>query len=264
MHEHDGSDRSTRAIVRRPSPKVSSGEVTHIERSPLDPDLAYSQHEAYLRLLEAHGVTLIFAPDAPEHPDGVFVEDALVVIGSTAVLTRPGALSRRGEPDTLVETLATIGIKPERLTDPATLDGGDVLVARNHVFVGETTRTNQAGHAQLREVSERHGLPLIGVQVPGFLHLKSAITSLPDGSLIGVPGAVDFSTFESLGYQVHSAGEPSGGDVLCLGKTVVLPSDATLTAQTIRALGFPVELVDVSELQKIEAGVTCMSVFLPG
>lgn len=263
MHADSGSNQSTRAIVRRPSPIVNAGEVTHIERSPLDPDLAYSQHERYLRLLEAHGVELFFAPEAPEFPDGVFVEDALVVIGTTAVLTRPGAMSRRGEPDTLVETLEQLGIRPERLSEPATLDGGDVLVAQRHVFVGETTRTNLAGHAQLRKISEAHGLPLIGVDVPGFLHLKSAITCLPDGSLIGVPGAVDFATFESLGYTVHHASEPSGGDVLCLGQTVVLPNDAIGTAETIRALGFPVELVDVSELQKIEAGVTCMSVFLP-
>lgn len=259
------------AVVRSPSSRLADGEVTHLQRRPLDGPRALAQHAAYVELLRRHGFEPRWAPPADDHPDGVFVEDALVVIdgiegaAGLAILTRPGAASRRGEVESLEAMVAALGaelgLRGHRVVAPATLDGGDVLVTARHVLVGQSTRSNAAAVEQLQAlVGPRR--EAIGVTVTGALHLKSAVTALPDGSLIAVPGWIDVAALTALGYRVHAAQEPSGGDVLCLGDVVVLPADAPATAAMLRGLGFAVEEIDVGELQKIEAGVTCMSVLI--
>jgi len=251
---------TTRAIVRRPSPRVADGEVTHLDRVPLDVPRALAQHAAYCDLLRTLGLRLIEAPEAPEHPDGLFVEDALLIIGGQAVLTRPGAASRAGEVASIEPVVEALGLPIERIREPGTLDGGDVLAVGHHVFVGRSTRTNDAAIAQLAEIMAPLGRSVVAAEVTGCLHLKSAITALPDGSLIAVPGWIDPSFFTDLGYEVHLAEERSGGDVLWHGTTVVLPASAPSTAAKLEELGFDVAPIDVGELEKIEAGVTCMSV----
>ena len=261
------------AVVRQPSSRLAEGEVTHLQRRPLDPARALAQHAAYVELLRRHGYEPVWAPPIDDHPDGVFVEDALVVIeadgqgaGGLALLTRPGAASRRGEVESLEAIASSLaashGLPVHRIAAPATLDGGDVLVTARHVLVGQSTRSNAAAVTQLQAlVAPRR--QAIGVTVTGALHLKSAVTALPDGSLIAVPQWIDVAVLTALGYRVHAAQEPSGGDVLCLGEVVVLPADAPATAAMLRGLGFSVETIDVGELQKIEAGTTCMSVLAP-
>jgi dimethylargininase len=252
----------SRALVRRPSPRIAEGEVTHIDRKPLDVALAFAQHGAYVELLSSFGLEIIELPEAPDHPDGIFVEDALVMIDNFAVVTRPGAPTRRGEVAGLAEFVEGLGLRSGSIEAPARVDGGDVLVTDRHVFVGQTSRSNAHGLKQF----DRFCRPLRrqghGIVVDGCLHLKSAITCLPDGSLIAVRGWVDRTIFEGLGYTVHAAPEDTGGDVLCIGNNVILPTDAPETADLIQSLGFDVHAVNVSELQKIEAGVTCMSVLM--
>ena len=266
--------------------------MTHLARLPVDVDLALAQHAAYIELLRRHGYEIVEAPELDEHPDGLFVEDALVMIGGLALLTRPGAPSRRGEVDSVAAVVAGLGLPVARITEPGTLDGGDVLVTDRHVFVGRSTRTNAAAIDQLIAICaaaagqrpRRHApgdandagdVPVndegavvcrevVAVAVERSLHLKSAITALPDGSLMAVPGWVDRALFESRGYLVRDAPETTGGDLLDLGGTVVLPNDAPRTAALLADIGFAVEPIDVGELQKIEAGVTCMSVLIHG
>ena len=250
-----------RAVVRRPSRRIAEGEVTHIDRVPLDSALGLRQHDNYLGVLRDLEVELLYAPETDDHPDGLFVEDALVMIDGHAIITRPGALSRRGETDSIRTLVRALDLPLSEITD-GTLDGGDVLVVGDCVFIGLTTRTNQIAIDQLAGFAAPLGRRTIAVNVPGCLHLKSAITALPDNTLIGVEGWYDPTPFNDAGLVIHTALEPSGGDVLCVGSTVVLPSDAPRTGRFIAGLGFGVRYVDVSELQKIEAGVTCMSVLL--
>lgn len=250
-----------RAIVRKPSRRISEGEVTHIARVPLDVDLGLRQHAAYLQLLERLGLQLIHAVETDDHPDGLFVEDALVMVRGHAIVTRPGAPSRRGETGSIATLLSALGIPFSSIAN-GTLDGGDVLVVGDRVFIGLTTRTTCEAIDEFDALVQPLGFTTVAVHVPGCLHLKSAITALPDGTLIGVEGSYDPAPFRNAGFTIHDADEPSGGDVLCIGNTVVLPADAPRTGQRIRSLGFGVEHIDVSELQKIEAGVTCLSVLL--
>jgi dimethylargininase len=251
-----------RALVRRPSPGLAAGELTHLTRVPLDVELAFAQHAAYVALLRAHGFEIIEAPAAPEQPDGLFVEDVLVMVAGHGILTRPGASSRRGELTSIEPLLRALGVPFERITAPATLDGGDVLVTSRHVLVGESTRSNREAQAQLSASAACLGREVLGVAVTGVLHLKSALTLLPDAALIALPACVDTGYLRSLGYRVHHALEASGADVLCLDQTVLLPADAPNTAAWLREQGYRVLSIDISELQKLEAGVTCMSVLL--
>lgn len=251
---------ATRALTRRPSLRLSEGEVTHLARTPINVARAFAQHAAYLTLLSRHGLTLISLPELPDHPDGLFVEDILVMLDGLALLTRPGAASRRGEVASAEAALAALGRPVARIAAPATLDGGDVLLLDRHVLVGRSTRSNDAGREQLARLAQGSMRTVLGVDVRGALHLKTAVTRLPDGALIAVPGFVDIAQLEALGYRVHHAREASGGDVLCLGETVVLPSDAPRTAAMLQQEGFTVESLDISELQRLEAGLTCMSV----
>lgn len=252
------------AIVRVPSPRIAEGEVTHLERERLDVALAMAQHAAYVELLAHHGLTIVYAPEAPEHPDGLFVEDAVFIVDGHAVITRPGAPSRRGEVDSMVPVIRSLGLPMHRIAGPATLDGGDVLVTPRHVFVGRSTRTDDAAIAQVAAIVAPLGRQAVAVPVERCLHLKSAVTTLPDGSLIAVTDWIDVGVFESLGYTVRESAEPAGGDLLCLGSTVVAPANAIGTIVRLRQWGFDVEPVEVDELQKIESGVTCMSVLVWG
>lgn len=243
-----------------PSERLAEGEVTHIARQPLDCQRAVAQHAAYLQVLRAHGLHLSVLPELPEHPDGLFVEDVLVMLDGHALLTRPGAASRRGEVESAARAVRELGLPWSRIEAPATLDGGDVLVLPRHLLVGRSTRSNRAALAQLAPLAQGSGRELVSVAVHQALHLKSAVTALPDGSLIAVPSWVDTAELTSLGYVVRHACEASAGDVLCLGQTVVLPADAPRSAQELREHGFSVLSLEIDELQKLEGGLTCMCV----
>jgi len=251
-----------RAIVRNLSPLLAEGERTHLERATIDLPSALSQHAAYVTLLREHGFEVIHATDAPEQPDGVFVEDVLLVIAGRAVLTRPGAASRRNESASIASLVSQLGLPIERIEAPARLDGGDVLVTEHHVLVGRSSRSNVRAIEQLATLRACSKRQVLGIPLSGVLHLKTAVTQLPDGALIALPKSVDVPKLRKLGFTVHVAAEPSGANVLCLDQTVVVPSSAPETAVQLRALNYQVRQIDVSELQKLEAGLTCMSVLL--
>ena len=202
------------AIVRRPSPLLAEGIVTHVERTGVDAGRAREQWEGYVAALREHGWRIVEAPAADDHPDGVFVEDAAVVLRGIAVLTRSGAPERRGEVESVGETLADLGHEPRRITAPAVLDGGDVMAAGDTVYVGLGGRTNAEGARQLGEALEPAGMTVVPVPLSKVLHLKSAATVLPDGTVIGDPGALDdpavFPSFRGRSRGGRSARRPAG------------------------------------------------------
>jgi dimethylargininase len=249
------------ALVRVPSPRIAEGELTYLQRREVDLGRVRSQHDAYLAVLRGAGLELLHAPPAPEHPDGVFVEDAVVVVDDLAILTRPGAPSRRGEAETLRAVLVEHGLRIAAIEAPGTLDGGDVLQLGATVYVGRTTRTDDHAIAQLGRLLAPLGRELVPVEVAGALHLKTAATALPDGRILATPGLVSPTAFGER--EVVPAEEPSGADVLLLGDTVVVSSSAPRTAAVLDRRGYRVVAVDIDELEKLEAGPTCLCVLLP-
>ena len=183
-----------RALVRPPSSRLADGLVTHIERRPIDLGRAREQWHGYVDALTATGWQTVEVPVAEDFPDSVFVEDSAVMYGDTAVIVRPGAAQRRGEPAGTGETLRRLGYSVVEMAD-GTLDGGDVLKIGNLVYVGRGGRTDAAGVAEFRRLLEPLGARVVAVPLTKVLHLKSAVTALPDGTVIGYPPLVDDPAF---------------------------------------------------------------------
>jgi dimethylargininase len=249
-----------RALVRRPSPHLDLGLISHLERTPVDIPLAHHQWKSYVHTLKAHGWTCVEVPAAPTFPDSAFVEDTMVVFQDLAVIARSGAESRRGELPGAEATVTALGYRIARIKEPGTLDGGDVLKIGSHVYVGRSERTNDAGIEQLREQLSPLGADVVAVPVTKVLHLKSAVTALPDGTVIGYPPLIDdISAFA----RFQATDEESGSHVVLLGgNKLLMAASAPKTADQLAAAGYEPVLVDISEYEKLEGCVTCLSVRL--
>jgi dimethylargininase len=251
-----------KALVRRPGSRLAEGLVTHIERSPVDPDLAMKQWEGYLRALVDAGWRVTEVEPAPACPDSVFVEDTVVVYGDLAVIARPGAAERRPETDGTEKAVAEMGYRIAHIEAPGVLDGGDVLKHGGTVYVGQSGRTNADGIRQLAEHLEPLGARVIAVPLTKALHLKSAVTALPDGTIIGYEPVVDDTSVFPAFLAVP---EEPGAHVVLLGDGKRLMSSAApQTAALLRARGYEPVLVDIGEFEKLEGCVTCLSVRLRG
>lgn len=248
----------TVALVRLPATNLDEGLVTHIARSVIDPELADVQWEGYVSTLAGLGWDVVEVPVAPDAADSVFVEDTVVIFGDTAVITRPGAESRRAEPEAVEATVAQLGLTIERIVEPGTLDGGDVLKVGSTVYVGRGGRTNAEGIRQLRLIVSRLGCTVVAVPVSKVLHLKSAVTALPDGTVIGFrPNVDDPNVFD----RFMAVPEETGSAVVVLdASTVLMAASAPRSAELIRDLGYTVVTADISEFEKLEGCVTCLSV----
>lgn len=246
-----------RALIRPPSPRLAEGLLTHLDREPIDVDLAYRQWDGYVAALTAAGWEPVEVPAAPEHPDSVFVEDTVVMWGDTAVIARPGAPERAAEIVGTAGVLDDLGYAMRAITEPATLDGGDVLKIGDRMYVGVGGRSNEAACEQLAALT---GAEVIAVPVASVLHLKSAVTALPDGTVVGYAPLVDHPEVFDPFWAVP---EPSGSHVVVLDEDrILMAASAPVTADLFRARGLDVVAVDISEYEKLEGCVTCLSVRL--
>lgn len=249
----------TVALVRPPSDSFRDCIVTFRRREPIGVDLAREQHRAYRECLGELGARVVELPEEPELPDAVFVEDAAVVFEELAVTANPGALSRRAEVASVAEALGRY--RPlECIRSPGTLDGGDVVTVGRTVLVGRTTRTNAQGIAQLEQLLSPLGYEVRAVPVSGCLHLKSACTALGDGSLLVSRSHLDANLLSEFQLVDVPQSEPAAADVLVVGDTVVMPAAFPATAALLRDSGREVRTLDLSEFQKAEGGVTCLSI----
>lgn len=239
--------------------------MTHLSRSPIDAELALEQWHGYVEAFRAHGWVVAEIEPADEHPDGVFVEDTVVVFGDLAVLTSPGAASRVGELASTERALTALiaaghPLEVARIDPPGHLDGGDVLKIGRTAYVGCGSRTDAAGIAQLRALVEPRGWAVTAVPVTRVLHLKSGVTALPDGTVIGWEPNVDAP---GVYEEFLAVPEEHGTAVVDVAPGVVLMSDdAPRTAELFEARGLRVERLPLSEFEKLEGCVTCLSVRL--
>jgi dimethylargininase len=249
-----------KALVRRPSPRLHEGIVDHIERVPVDYDLAVQQWERYVALLQLYEWETIEVTRADGCPDSVFVEDTMVVCKNVAMIARPAALSRRPEIIGAERMIAQLGYSIERIQEPGTLDGGDVLKVADLMYVGRSRRTNAEGVTQMRRVFEPLGATVVEVPVSKVLHLKSAATALPNGSVIGyLPALDDAGIFPDF----IPVPEASGAHVVLLGgNRLLMAASAPKSAELFARLGYEPIVVDISEYEKLEGCVTCLSVRL--
>jgi len=250
-------------LVRPPSPRLADGELTHLDRVPVDPALAHEQWRGYVAAFADRGGGVVEVEEAPKHADGVFVEDTVVVFDRLAVLTSPGVSSRRGEvtgTEAALRRLAADGLDLEvvRITEPGHLDGGDVLKVGDVVYVGRGGRTDDEGIRQLAAYVEPLGRRVVTVPVAKVLHLKSGVTALPDGTVVGYEPLVDdpgaFPFFLPVPEEHGTAVVDLGGGA------VIMSADAPRTAELYRSRGLDVVTVPISEFEALEGCVTCLSV----
>ena len=250
----------SRAFTRAVSRKIPECALTHLERKPIDADLARVQHSAYEEALTQAGLEIVRLPELADDPDGVFVEDTAILLGSHAVITRPGAPSRFNE---IAST--ELGLEPHftahRLVS-GTLEGGDVMRIERTLYVGLSSRTNAKGASALRSIVAPLGYEVVPVELRQCLHLKTAVTFAgKDGSgtprILVNPDWVDPAIFKDV--EPIATSEPAAANCLRAGIQLILPAGNPSTAAQLSRLGYNLVELDVSELQKAEAGVTCMS-----
>jgi dimethylargininase len=246
------------ALVRPPSSRLGDGIVTHVARTEVDPALAADQHARYVDALAAAAWTIREAPAADELPDSAFIEDTMVVSDGLAVLARPGAVERRPEVEGAEVAVRELGLEVARIEAPGVLDGGDVLQVGATVYVGRGGRTNGEGIRQLR--AHLRGRTVVPVPLGAVLHLKSAVTALPDGTTVCADRSVlDTSPLPGL----RDVPEEGGAHVVLLGEgRVLMAASAPRTAELFDDWGFDVVGVDISEFERMEGCVTCLSVLI--
>jgi dimethylargininase len=246
------------AITRGISPAMQNCELTNLARQPIDLELAGQQHAYYVRALEAAGCRVVELPAHPDLPDSVFVEDIAVVLDEIAIITRPGALSRRAETPAVVQAL-----EPYRrrayILEPGTIDGGDVLLVGRTLYIGVTLRTNAAAVQQMSELVAPLGYEVRHVPVTGCLHLKSAVTQVGEDTLLINRAWVDASNFVGMRLiDVHPS-EPHAANGLLVGSRLIYPAEYPLTLARLEQAGINVLPVPASEVAKAEGAVTCCS-----
>jgi len=246
------------ALVRAPASTLAEGIVTHIKRKKVDIELADKQWDGYVAALEAAGWTTELVEPRDDLADSVFIEDTVVMLGGVAVITSPGAESRQAEIVATEATVRQLGLSVERILQPGTLDGGDVLKVGTTVYVGLGGRTNGEGIRQLRAIAKPLGFTVVAVPVTKALHLKTAVTALPDGTVIGYLPLVDNTSVFDRFLPVPEA---EGTAVVVLeDDTLLMSAAAPKSAELFRGLGYRVIAVDISEFEKLEGCVTCLSV----
>jgi dimethylargininase len=226
---------------------------------PIDVELAKQQHHLYCSALEELGLSLIPIEPDDALPDSCYVEDTAIVIGDHAVIANPGADSRRPE-TSAVEDVLRQHKAISRIEHPATLDGGDVLMIENRLYVGLSGRTGRPAIEQLRRILEGQDIEVIPVTVDGILHLKSACTYLGNDTIAWLPGHLDelpFSRYKVI--QVPTA-ESHAGNCLAVNGRVMVPAGAPKTREEIEAAGFDTLEIDISESRKAGGGLTCSSI----
>jgi dimethylargininase len=251
------------AITREISPAFNRCELTHLDRQPIDLDLARAQHQQYEAALHELGCDVHSLPAEPDLPDSVFVEDVAIVVDEVAIITRPGAVSRRPEAESIARALSRYR-QLCYIEAPGTVDGGDVLRVGKALYVGLSSRSNQAAIDQLRDYLAPYSCTVKGVAVTGCLHLKSAVTQLDDATLLINPAWVDRTEFAGMEFIEVDETEPHAANALMIGSTIIYPSSLPKTQKRLEEHGLRLKILDATEVAKAEGAVTCCSLIFRG
>ena len=251
------------ALTRAVSPAIAQCELTHLERAPIDLAAMRAQHRAYEACLREAGCRVERLGAGSDMPDSVFIEDAAIVFDELAIVTRPGAPSRRVETIAVAQSLGRYR-SLRHIEPPGTVDGGDVLVVGRHVFIGQSSRTNDAGADQIRRILEPFGYHTSVIAVTGCLHLKSAVTALDEYRLLLNPAWLPAASFASFDRLAVHPDEPAAANALAVGDCVVYPAAFPRTLEQLERQGLRVCTVDATEVAKAEGAVTCCSLIVRG
>lgn len=251
-----------RALVRGIPATFSRATVAIAPSVPIDVDRARHQHGVYVSALRRLGVEVTELPVDDELPDCCFVEDCAVVAEENALITMPGATSRRPETQAVREALS----RTQRVSSmdlPATLDGGDCMRVGRHIYVGASGRTNAAGIAKLRSVFEPRGLEVVSMAVGRHLHLKCVCSPLQGNRILLAEGTLDESAFSARGIEIVRvpAEEAYAANALCVGaKAVIMSAGFSAARRAVERTGLEVIAIETTEIAKADGALTCLSI----
>ena len=251
----------TQAIVRPPSKNFADG-LTREDLGPPDFSLALSQHAQYCAALQRCGLQLTALPADARHPDATFVEDTAVLLPRCRVLTLPGAPSRAGEIEAIRSSLENQGLPLQAIAAPGSVDGGDICEAGEHVFIGVSARTNEAGAHQLAALLHDAGYSssLVDIRgVDGILHLKSGMSWLGDGRLLLIEALAAHPAFAPYERVLVESDEMYAANAVRVNDHVLIAAGYRRTAARLRELGYALIELDMSEFRKMDGGLSCLS-----
>jgi len=251
----------TKAIVCEPSRNFSDGE-TSVDLGKPDHALSLRQHEAYCHALESCGLSLIHLPADEQHPDSTFVEDTAIVTERGAVITRPGAPSRVGEIEDIERTLREYYSDLKRITEPGTVDGGDVCEAGDHFFIGISRRTNEAGAAQLARILESFGYSSSLIDIRGLsniLHLKSGMAYGGVNRLVVIEALSQLKEFSTYELVHVNSNQEYAANCLFINDRVLVPAGFPGLQRQLEDLNYPTIALEMSEFRKMDGGLSCLS-----
>jgi dimethylargininase len=248
-----------RALTHKVSARIAQCQLTFVDRAPIDLQLAVRQHDDYRAVLKKLGVVVKDLSENESHPDSCFVEDTAIVLDELAIICSMGVSSRRGE-TRLIERELSKYREIARISLPATIEGGDVLRIGKKIFVGQTSRTNLEGVEELARISEPYGYRVVKVRTTGSLHLKSACTAIDEETLFVNPEWVEHDAFGDFNLIYTPLEEPWSANILRIGTTVCIQAGFPRAVELIERMVERVEVIDISELRKAEAGLTCSSI----
>lgn len=245
------------AITRKPGPNFADGLTSATLGKP-DYGLLLQQHKAYLRTLRSLGLKVIGLEALPDFPDAYFVEDVAIVTEHIAVITRPGAPSRAGETAHISSTLAEYR-DLAWIQSPGTLDGGDVMMVENHCYIGISQRTNKEGAEQLGKILEKDGFLWTPVPLAGGLHLKSDVNYIGRNTLLLSQDMAGLEIFDQYEKIVVDKEEAQAANSLLVNGRLLTPKGFPRTSAKLRIKGFDLIELETSEIQKMDGGLSCMS-----
>jgi dimethylargininase len=248
-------------MVRPPSPNFADG-LTTVDLGAPDRDRALAQHAAHCKALERCGLVVTQLADAPDYPDSTFVEDTAILTPSRAILTRPGAPSRAGEVSAIRTPLSAFYTEFRAISDPGTLDGGDVCEAEGHFIIGLSNRTNEEGARQLAAIlaEDGHTSAFLDIRaVEGILHLKSGITYLGDGRIVAIQELAHHPALRSYNVITVEPSETYAANCVRVNDRVLAAAGYPRLEAALHRLGYDLIPLDMSEFQKMDGGLSCLS-----
>ncbi|MCI7326841.1 MULTISPECIES: dimethylarginine dimethylaminohydrolase family protein [Hornefia] len=248
-------------IVRRPCRALVEGITSGLYPGKPDYEKALRQHDDYISALSRCGVDITILPPDERYPDSVFVEDPALITSKCAIITNPGAPSRNGEKEEIIDAVRKFfpEDKIEHITAPGTLEGGDVMMVGDHFYVGRSARTNEEGIRQLTEILAKYGMTCSEVKLEEVLHLKTGVNYLEDNNMLVSGEFVNKPDFEKYNKTEIPEDEAYAANCIWVNDTVIVPEGYPTVLKKVQDLGYKTLTVDTSEFRKLDGGLSCMS-----
>ena len=247
------------AIVRKPGRSLINGITSAPELGTPEYRIAIKQHDNYIEALKFCGLEVIVLQADERFPDSCFVEDVAVCTKKFAMIAKPGAPSRRGEEKEVIEVIKKFYNDLEYIKEPGTLEGGDVMMVKDHFYIGLSKRTNREGAKQLMKALGKYEMSSSIVEISEMLHLKSGLAYLEKNVLLVAGEFINNLKFKGFNKIIIDEDEIYSANCIRINDYVLVPAGCPKTKEKIETAGLEVIVIDTSEYRKVNGGLSCLS-----